>query len=518
MSRGWLALVALAVPLAPAAADPVVTQRIDREVAARLRAAGVVPAGRADDATLVRRIHLDLLGRPPTEAEADAFRADAAADKVHRLIDRLRRYPEAAAHWRRVIADWLHVGDEDRLGAASILGFLAVAVGQNAGWDRLARDLLDPIADDPRQSGASEYLAAFLRDDFREADPKVRREAAAVAVASAFFGAQLQCARCHDHPHVPEWTKARFDGLAAAFQTAQVERRSGRRAVIKEKPGAKPTTVPEFLDGTRLDGKERYQTQLVAHVLRPEVPHFKRAVVNRVWRQFLGRGLVEPVDMIHLGNPPSHPELFEFLADDFAAHEYNFDRLLSSILHSEAYLRSARWTGPADRRPAAELFAVAELRPLSGAQAAWGVMTGLELMDVLKKEARRLGAIAPGPGVAIEVRYAWESTTQFRRLAGALRTPPTGSATSPGHAIHLAFDPPLHGLLDAPTALPAQLAEEPNDEKLARRAYWVVLNRSPTADEVTLVRDHLKAATTRTAGCRDLVWALLAGAEFRFNH
>jgi hypothetical protein len=164
------------------------------------------------------------------------------------------------------------------------------------------------------------------------------------------------------------------------------------------------------------------------------------------------------------------------------------------------------------------LFAVAELRPLSGPQAAWGVMTGLGLTDVLNGEARRFGPVPPAPGVNIEVRYGWEATAQFGGLAGAFRAPPAGPPTTPGHAIHLAFDPSLHGLLGAPTALPAQLADEPNDEKVARRAYRVVLNRPPTADEVAVVRDHLRAAKTRPAGCRDLVWALLAGAEARFNH
>jgi hypothetical protein len=517
MSRIRPAFVAFLAVAAPAAADPLVTERIDREVATRLRAAGVVPAGRADDATLVRRIHLDLLGRPPTEAEADAFLADPGADKVHRLIERLRRYPEAPAHWRRVIAEWLQAGVGSRRGdGTAVLNYLAVALGENVAWDQIARELLDPDPNDFRRANGAEYLAGFLDSRLDEKDRKARREAAAVAVGSAFFGVQLQCARCHDHPQVPEWTKARFDGLVAVFQSMRVETKRGSRTIITDDPAARPKAAPEFLDGTRLDGKEPLRTQLVRHALRPEAPHFKRAIVNRVWKQLLGRGLVEPVDMIHPGNTPSHPVLFAFLAEDFADNGFDLDRLVSSVMHSEAYLRSARWTGPADARPAPELLAVAELRPLSGPQTAWAVTTGLGTTEAMKARPRRFPA--PVPGLDPEARYGWEGSIAFDRLVGAFRSPASGPPTTPGHAIHLAFDPTVLGLLDDRGALPAQLAEEEDDEKVARRAYLAVLSRRPTPDEVAVVRGHLKAAKTRRDGCRDLVWALLAGAEFRFNH
>src|SRR5262249_51977313 len=128
-----------------------------------------------------------------------------------------------------------------------------------------------------------------------------------------------------------------------------------------------------FLDGTKFDSRRNPRAGLARYAFRPQAAHFKRAVVNRVWQQFLGRGLVEPVDMIHEANPGSHPQLLAKLADDFAANGFNFDRLIASIMHSEAYLRSARWTGPADGRPPDDMFALARLRPLTGAQMAWSV-------------------------------------------------------------------------------------------------------------------------------------------------
>src|SRR5262249_10155438 len=154
------------------------------------------------------------------------------------------------------------------------LGYLAVAFGENVGFDQLARELLDPNPNDFRRPNGAEYLAGFLEARIDEKDLKPRREAAPGGAASAFFGAPVPGARCHDHPQVPEWTKARFDGLVAIFQSERVETKYGRRTIIKDNPAARPKAAPEFLDGTRLDGQEPLRMQLVRHALRPEAPHF----------------------------------------------------------------------------------------------------------------------------------------------------------------------------------------------------------------------------------------------------
>src|SRR4051812_912625 len=125
-----VAAVAVLSLVGPAAADPAMSKAIDDHVLARLRVEGVAPAGRADDATLVRRIYFDLVGRPPGVAEAEAFLDDPAPDKAHRLIDRLRLYPESAAHWRRVIAGWLQVKG-GRFGDDGLLLYLERAVAEN---------------------------------------------------------------------------------------------------------------------------------------------------------------------------------------------------------------------------------------------------------------------------------------------------------------------------------------------------------------------------------------------------
>jgi hypothetical protein len=201
------------------------------------------------------------------------------------------------------------------------------------------------------------------------------------------------------------------------------------------------------------------------------------------------------------------------LADDFAGNGFNFDRLVASIMHSEAYLRSARWTGPADQRPPKELFAVAELRPLSGPQMAWSIAVATGYTADAPRRFR-----GPGQGIPVEARMLWEQTEDFGRITATFRAGP-GPASTARQALHLAFDPFVAGLLDpAKKRLVADLAAETDDEAAARLAYLAVLSRRPTPDEVAHVSEHLKAAKTRAAGCQDLVWALMASAEFRFNH
>jgi Protein of unknown function (DUF1549)/Protein of unknown function (DUF1553) len=507
-----LAVIAIAVASGPAAAEPLMSRLIDEQINARLRADGVAPAGRADDATLVRRIYLDLLGRSPSAAEAESFLDDPAKDKVHCLIDQLRLYPETAAHWRRVVAGWLQAGNQTS-GELPLLNYLALSVGFNRGWDWVARDLLNPTESDPRLRGAAEYLAHFVE----EADAKAGREAATVAVASAFFGVQLQCARCHDHPTVPAWTKAHFDGLRAFFDRTETSRKDSALK-LTEKPFRLTDTRPMFLDGKKFALSNSPRTELAAYAFRPEARHFKQAVVNRVWKQFMGRGLVEPVDMIHDENPASHPMLFTKLADDFAGNQFNFDRLISSIMHSEAYLRSSRWTVQANSRPAAELFAVAPLRPLSGAQMAWSVAVATGYVRASDIDPRLDGGFLPlGKGFPITLRFRWEAIADFAKLADIFREGAAASTAS--HAIYLAFDPFMSSVLDAKNGrLVATLVNEPDDQAMARLVYLAILNRRPTQVEIDQVKEHMKTAKSRSAGCQDVAWALIAGAEFRFNH
>lgn len=495
-----------------AMADPRITQLIDDEINSKLKAERVISAGRADDSTLVRRIYLDILGRPPTWNETDDFLADQNLDKVHNLIGKLRLYPETAAHWRQVIAGWLQAGTT-RSKQNGLLEYLANSIVENQRWDWIARDLMNPTSDHPRQLGAAEYMAHFLD----KTDAKAGRDAATVAIASAFFGTQIQCARCHDHPSVPAWTKAHFDGFRAFFDRAVVNRNK-LGVKLEDGPPVKGAGPLMFLDGKKFDTTDKPLAMLANYAIRPETTLFKRSIVNRVWKQLMGRGLVEPVDMIHDGNPASHPKLFDALANDFADNQFNFDRLVSSIMHSEAYLRSARWTGPSDQRPAEATFAVAALRPLSGPQMAWSVAVATGHIDSILADPRAEGLGLPrGKGVLLVRRYKWENTEDFAKLSDTFRG--GGAASTASHAIYLSFDPFMSAVLVPKSGLlVGHLVNEMDDDLIVKQAYLAILCREPRPEEIAVSKEHVKAAKSRSAGCQDLAWALISSAEFRFNH
>lgn len=505
------------------------SKRIDDAVAARLRSDKVPPAGRADDARLLRRLYLDLLGRIPTVAEAEAFLADPAADRVDRLTDRLLRHPEMPAYWRRVIDAWLNGTDRATRGPGhdEFLAYLERSLAADKPWDRLVRELLLPSPTEADQRGASYFLASRLRGE--KAD---QLDNLTTGVASGLFGVQLQCAKCHDHPFVAAWKQDHYYGLGAFFVRLE-SKNEGGRSVLSERPTGEVKFLTDkkvektadalFLDGVVLDpagkdSKPNRRQKLADHALRPGSPYVNQAVVNRVWKQLLGVGLVEPVDQIHAGNPASHPDLLVALADDFAERGFDLRRLMAAILHSETYRRDSRH--PAAPRPEDHLLAAAVLKPLSGEQMAWSLAIATGYTDQLAGKFARDLQPAPARGeVTAALRLRWERDQEFEPVAEKFRVPGESFQASAGQALFATFSPFARKLLQPlPGSLVQRLADEKVGTAAARLAFLAVLSRPPRPEEAQDVAAYLDAATDRKQAAADVVWALLGSAEFRFNH
>ena len=516
------------------------SRRIDDAIHARLKKEGIAAAPRAADARLLRRLYLDLLGRAPTAAEAEAYLADPALGKVHTLIDLLLAHPEMPVYWRRVVDGWLN-GPLDRqarqVGHDDFLGWLERSLAQQKPWDRLARELLLPDAADPEQRGAFFFLTSRLRSG----DKTEQLDNLATGVSSGLFGVQLQCAKCHDHPFVDEWKQDHYYGLAAFFnrldakneggRVSLTERAAGEVKFVTRKKGEK-TAPAMFLDSVILDAvavtpakgaavpnsPAGRRQKLVEHALRPESPYFKRSLVNRVWKQLLGRGLVEPVDQIHRANPASHPELMDALADDFAGHGFNLRRLMAGVLHSETYLRDSRLVTP--KRPADEVYAAAILKPLSGEQMAWSLAVATGYGDQLAAKYAKDLKPAPDRGqLTPALRIRWEKELEFDGVVEKYRSSGDSFQANATQALFATFNPFTQKLLQpTPGSLVQRLAAEKDLEKAARLAFLTILARPPGAEEVSETARHLESAGNRAQASADLVWALLSSAEFRFNH
>ena len=354
-------------------ADRPIAEAVDHYLDQTLRKEGVKAAPAADDATLVRRLTLDLAGRIPTAAES---RRLSSSRPIRRRrsgsIDRLMASPGFVRHQATELDAMLMAGDK-----ASLRDYLVKAVGENLPWDRIFRELMLPDQTDKNRKAAAEYLRARIKDTDRlTAD-----------VSSTFFGVNISCAQCHDHPLVSDWKQDHFYGMKAFFDRTFVNGKGdagflgehGYGTVkFKTTEGVERQARMMFLSGRKVDEPEssgstsderKKEKERLERALKDKVPppapkfsararlvevalepgdrdFFARSIVNRVWNRLFGRGLVMPLDQMHSANPPSHPELLAWLARDTIEHGYDLRRLIRGLVLSRAYARDSRW----DRR------------------------------------------------------------------------------------------------------------------------------------------------------------------------
>lgn len=550
-SIGSLAILSLLTQAALAAGaswDPSISQAIDRQIEAVIKAEGLQSAPRATDSELVRRIYLDILGRIPTAEEAARFLDDDSPDKHHALIDELLAHDEMPVYWRLVFDEWLN-GDlrDENYGRDRFLDYLEQALKNNRPWDEMARDLLTPNIDDEVERGAAFFLSARLRGG----DKQEKIDSMTTAVASSLFGVQLQCAKCHDHPYVTEWQQDHYYGLAAFLGRTQ-ETKYKDSPFLKERADGEVTFVTTdreektarlmFLDGHVVEepqlpeDREKWYAKgsggkpdvpmfsrreaLVDYAISADRPSFKRAIVNRMWKQLMGRGLIEPVDQMHAANPPTHPKLLELLSEDFAAHGFDLRRLMAGLLHSETYLRSSKWTASAER-PGDSLYATAIMKPLSPDQLAQSFAMASGYMDVMhakyerEKKKRKLDKVTLGV-----VRKLLAGDRDYRTIVQRFAHRGESFEANASQALFLTYNKIMEEQFEASRGtLAEQLTELKDNADVAERAYLRVLSRHPSKAEVAEITEYLSAANpSRRELIRDVVWALCCSAEFRFNH
>ena len=368
--------------------DKPVAEVVDHYIDARLTKEGVKPATEADDATVVRRLALDLDGRTPTPAEVRAYVESTDPDKKAGLVDRLMASPGFVRHQAESFDAMLMAGTRDDLRE-----YLIKAFGEDRPWDAVFRELLVGDESKPERKGASGFLKARAKDLDRLTSD----------VSSVFFGVNVSCAKCHDHPKVKDWKQDHFYGMKSFLgRTFEVNGFVGERGfgTVRFKPIAGDEKPAKFMfltgrvvevggsgepskeekeeESRRIDKAKKEKTApgppkvsaratLADVALGPEGgDFFARSIVNRVWDRVFGLGLVTPLDQMHSGNPPSHPELLRWLARDTVAHRYDLRRLIRGLVLSKAYARSSRRDSAEAVDP--RLFAVAAVRPLTPLQ------------------------------------------------------------------------------------------------------------------------------------------------------
>ncbi|HEV3486792.1 MAG TPA: DUF1549 and DUF1553 domain-containing protein, partial [Vicinamibacterales bacterium] len=489
---------------------------IDALVLEKLQELNIEPSPLSSDAEFLRRAYLDAAGILPTPDEVRTFLADTRPDKRQRAIDALLERPEFVDYWAYKWSDLLLVSSRRLASNAmwSYYNWIRESVAANKPWDRIARELVT-ASGNTLANGAANYYVLHK-------DPIAVSE----NVAMTFMGFSITCARCHNHP-LEKWTQKDYYRMANLFSRVAVKNGSERGDLIVypartgdvPHPRLNVALAPRPLDGPELpldsprDRREFFADWLVA----PENPFFARSLVNRVWRNFMGRGLVEAVDDIRDANPPSNPALFAALTRDFVSHGFDVKHLIRTIMSSTTYQLTSvpTATNASDLRYHSHY--IARRLPAEVIIDAVGQVTGVreEFPGFPGRRALQL------PDAAVDSYFLNAFGRPPRITAAHSERQEEPSITQ---ALHVINGDTINRKLRDERSIIATLSNDKVDNRAAvERLYMAALSRAPSDEELrrltdAMTRAEADSATPRRQVLEDVAWAILTGREFLFNH
>jgi hypothetical protein len=501
---------------------------IDDLVLKKLEALRIPPSPPCTDAEFVRRAYLDAAGILPTPEEVHKFLGDKSADKRAKLIDALLERPEYVDYWSYKWSDLLLISSH-RLSQPAVWSFhqfVRQSVADNKPWDSFARDVLTASGSSLKNGAANYFVLHKDVSDLTE------------STAVTFMGMSITCCRCHNHP-LEKWTQDQYWSMANLFSRVALKNgdKSGEVDVQSQPTGDVPhlrrgiPMPPTPLDGKALaldspvDRRQYFADWLTA----PENPYFARAFVNRVWRNFMGRGLVEAEDDLRQTNPPSNEELLEALAKDFVSHKCDAKYLIHRIMTSAAYQRSSK---PAPGNTDDDRYYSHYLIHRLSAEVILDAYSQITSVPTPFTQVQAgAGDVRNYDGYPVGTRAQQLPDTQvvshFLDSFGRPERAQTCSCerqqdSSVGQALHVNNGKTLNDKIRAPNSrVEAWLKENIGDEEAVNRIYQLALCREPTAKESQKFKDLMtKAAeekTPRREILEDLFWAVLASKEFVFN-
>ncbi len=513
-----VAVYSASVPLgAPVENLPSSKNFVDEHVFANLKALGIPPSVICDDATFLRRVTLDIGGRLPTEEESAAFLASKDEGKRDKVIDELLRSPDYADFFANKWTALLKNRRDDESDTVSNFAFHAWVRDSflaNKPYDQFVRELLAATGTVIGNPPVAWYK--------RVKEPKQQIE----DVAQLFLGVRMQCAQCHHHPF-ERWSQDDYYSLAAFF--SQVGRKpSGTRGEdlifhkrgiataanmktgVPLKPGALGDAIPEIA------ADEDPRLKLADWMGSKNNPFFAKSLVNRYWKHFFVRGLIEPEDDIRDTNPPTNPALLEALEKHFVASGFDLKELVRVITQSRAYQLSEvpnqhnivdrqNYSRYYPRRLQAEVL--------------------LDAIDRLAGTQTDFANLPPGTRAVALPDNSYNRSSQFLRVFGRPEAESVCEcervqSSSLAQSLHLLNAPELKAKLAAATGRAERLAKEDKPaEAKVRELYLAAFSREPRPQELKTAIDYLnEPGTAANANYQDLIWALINTKEFLFNH
>ncbi len=465
--------------------------RIDELVANKWERMKIEPSGLCSDSEYLRRVYLDLTGLPPSAEEVRAFAADPQPLRAKReaLVDRLIGSPEFVEHWTNKWADMLQVNAKflGTEGAQLFRDWIRKQVAANAPYDQFVRQIVTATGSNKENPAASYW--------------KILREPAEALenTTHLFLATRFNCNKCHDHPF-ERWTQDQYYHLGAFFSQVELtpDPASGKQVVLgsaveKARPlfeivkdaekgdmthlRTNKVAEPSFPYPAAAEAKGARREQLAAWMTSPDNRYFASSYANRIWGYLTGVGIIEPLDDIRAGNPPTNPELLEYLTKEFIGSQFNVRHLMRLITTSRTYqlsIATNKWNEDdrtnyshalARRLPAEVLYDSVLKVTGSGTKLPGGTRAGLAAG----------GTDLPSGFLANLGRPARESSCECERsndlqLGGVM-------ALLSGPAVGDAIGDPKNSLAKL-------VGEQPDDARLVDEVFLRVLNRPAREAEV----------------------------------
>ncbi|HEV3122522.1 MAG TPA: DUF1549 and DUF1553 domain-containing protein, partial [Isosphaeraceae bacterium] len=488
----------------------------------KLKELGLPPSEACTDAEFARRSALDICGVLPRPEDVQSFENDQDPGKRTRWVIRLLERPEYAdffaLKWSAILRNKRPAflpGSKDPVTFA-FHTWIRQSLAENKPYDRFVAQIVaargDAVANPP--------VAWYRPSGNNDTDEKVDD------TAQLFLGLRIQCARCHHHPF-EKWSQDDYYGFAAFF--GRIGRKPGddpftpRIFTLPAGMAKNPTTGKEYnprpLGGRELSDLGPYsdpREALAGWLGEAQNPFLARALVNRYWKHFFGRGLVEPEDDVRVTNPPSNPDLLDALAADFRSNGFDLKHLVRTIATSRAYDRSSMPNdyNLADHQNFARYYP--KRLPAEVLLDAIGAVTASpEAFSGLPKGFR--AAQLPDEGFAsyfLEIfgRPKRESVCECERVSEASLT----------QSLHLLNSGEVQQKLTSGTARAAGwVADTRSEPEKIQELYRLCCSRAPSAEEESICMAHLaqrRAEGKLRQGYEDLLWTLINTKEFLLNH
>lgn len=517
-----------------------VAQKIDTIIDKALADAKVPASGLSDDAEFARRLSLDIRGRIPTPDRVAKFLADKDPNKRTKLIEDFLDDTEFGEHFGII---WYHrlvkqTMDNARIISTNFEGWLAEHFNKNTPWDQIVRQIM--MAEGERDKNPATVF--YLAHSEGNKQPEVQPARVVATMSQMFMGVRLECCECHNHPFDDGLKQKDFWGVAAFFngmhanhtakkdettpvivehfKTQQRRRQlEGQREpapfgqiVIPDSNGQKEKARFLLGETPALSQSKSPRAVFLDWLTAKENKYFARGFANKMWANFFGKGIVEPLDDMRDLTKATHPEVLELLASEFATSGYDVKHLIRCIVSSQSYQRTSKPL-PANKDDKV-LYSHAPIK----------VMSADMLYDSLQVVLNHSPAAAPAnlPRKAqsqLQRTGRGGSREQFRKFFQAEADDDAGVTEEYSHGIpqvlRLMNDANMNNINGVISSL---MKSSSTPEQMIQSLYMRVLSRPATAKEVARMKKYLEGDRDAKRGYSDIFWALMNSSEFVFNH